>query len=217
MLVRETSTTLDDVIQNEIGRFYVIDGATYPSMTTVLGVNSNDHIEAWRQRVGTDVADKKMERACNRGNIIHKMAEDYLTTGKFEAPDIYHGMLFNPVKKWLDENVLEVVSVEDVLFSKRLKIAGRCDLIAITKIGLQIIDFKTAEKYKEIEWIKNYLMQASGYAFCHNEMFGGNIQDFTIVIVDETTFRVNTYGGKSDDHIRSLIETRLKFKKLYNI
>lgn len=208
---------IDDVIQNDIGRFYVIEGVTYPSMTTVLGVNSHEHIEAWKERVGVEEATAKMERACNRGNIIHKMAEDYLTTGSFEEPDLYHGFLFKPVKKWLDQNVLEVISVEDVLFSKRLKIAGRCDLIAATKIGLQIIDFKTAEKYKEPEWIKNYYMQASGYAFCHNEMFGGNIKNFTILIVDEASFGINTYEGHADDHIRSLIETRLKFKKLHNI
>jgi ATP-dependent exoDNAse (exonuclease V) beta subunit len=208
---------IQDVIQNDIGRFYVIEGVTYPSMTTVLGHDSAEYIDKWRERVGIEVADKKTEHALRRGNAIHKMAEDYLLTGEYDQSDVYFNMLFKPIKKWLDNNVVKILSVEDVLFSKKLKIAGRCDLIALTHDGWKIIDFKTAEKYKEPEWISNYYMQASGYAYCHNEMYQSKINRFTILIVNESSMNVNAYDGYAHEHIRDLAEKRLKFKQLHNI
>ena len=47
-----------------------------------------------------------------------------------------------------------------------------------------IIDFKTAKKIKKREWIEDYFMQGCAYALAHNEMFGTNIKQVAILMVD---------------------------------
>jgi hypothetical protein len=207
-----------EVIQNDVGRFYVIEGVSYPSMTTVLGLASKGHIEAWQKRVGMEAAKAKMEYACERGNTIHAMAEDYLKTGTYDKSDIFNAMLFKPVKKWLDDNIEEVVAIEIPLWSHKFKIAGRCDLIARLKSGVtKVIDFKTAEKAKPVEWISNYLMQGAGYIYCYNEMNGTNLEEFEIVMVDESSFNITTYCGKSKDYLLELAKLRRQFKDIFQI
>ena len=71
----------DDLVADtrETGRVYVApDGSRYPSVTTVLGILSEDSIREWRQRVGEEEANKVSHRASNRGTAVHSIIEKYL-------------------------------------------------------------------------------------------------------------------------------------------
>ena len=71
----------DDLIAEttETGRvYYCPDGSSFNSVTTVLKVLSEDAIQAWRKRVGPDVANQIGVRAANRGTAVHSIIERYL-------------------------------------------------------------------------------------------------------------------------------------------
>ena len=48
-------------------RFYDINGADYPSITTVLTVQNQEGLIQWRERVGAQAADWEARRAAMRG------------------------------------------------------------------------------------------------------------------------------------------------------
>jgi genome maintenance exonuclease 1 len=47
-----------------------------------------------------------------------------------------------------------------------------------------IIDFKTAKKIKRREWIEDYFLQGCAYANAHNVMFGTDIKQVVILMID---------------------------------
>ena len=68
-----------DADTRKTGRVYVApDGSTFPSVTTVLSILSEDSIRAWRARVGEEEANKISTRAAGRGTLVHSIIEGYL-------------------------------------------------------------------------------------------------------------------------------------------
>ena len=65
---------------NENGtRYYVTpSGNKYPSITTVLSAYNRKAIFEWRQRVGSEEANKISGKASTRGTKLHKNCEDYI-------------------------------------------------------------------------------------------------------------------------------------------
>ena len=62
------------------------------------------------------------------------------------------------------KNIDNIYALEKSLYSRELGVAGTVDCIAEYKGELAIIDFKTAEKPKPVDWIENYFVQAAAYA-----------------------------------------------------
>lgn len=198
------------------GRQYLIDDVAYPSITTVLGSQDSSFLTEWQNRIGIEAANKISEHATKRGNIIHDLAEKYLLTDKDNSSG-YYKHLFSPVKKYLVQNIQEIYETETVLFSKKLKTAGRTDLIAKVDNKYKVIDFKTSNKPKKKEWIKNYHLQSSFYCLAYTEMNDIFVNDYEIVIVDEQTFKVNVFKDSMLNHIRDFIPIRKEFQKCYGI
>lgn len=202
------------------GRTYLTpEGNRYPSITTVLSINSKDAIAKWRKRVGEEKANRISKTASERGTRIHEMCEDYINNhyanGK-PVPDIANDRdNFQKIKRVLDENVGTVYALEVPLYSDTLQVAGRTDLIAMWGNSPAVIDFKTATKPKEEKWIQNYFQQASCYCKMWEERVGWGIDKFVIVIaVDNHPAQI--FVGYRDDYMDDLIATREKYRKVYN-
>ena len=61
------------------GRTYSApNGCSYPSITTVLSILSREAIQAWRARVGPEVANKISKVASGRGTAVHDLLEKYV-------------------------------------------------------------------------------------------------------------------------------------------
>jgi ATP-dependent exoDNAse (exonuclease V) beta subunit len=71
------------------------------------------------------------------------------------------------------------------LYSHKLRIAGRVDLIGMWNGKLSVIDFKTSTKQKEEENIQNYFMQCTAYALMFSELTGMWIDDIVVLIATE--------------------------------
>ena len=175
-LVAETTDT---------GRTYKCpDGSSFNSVTTVLKVLSEDAIQAWRRRVGEDVANKIGVRAANRGTAVHSIIERYLDNNLEYDKDVMPDVLstFKDVQPILDEHISEILGLEAPLYSKHLKLAGRVDCVGVFDNKLSIIDFKTSRKIKKKEWIHNYFAQASAYAIMFEERTGIPVPQLVIII-----------------------------------
>tara|TARA_Y100001958_G_C21236151_1_gene562605 strand:+ start:2080 stop:2718 length:639 start_codon:yes stop_codon:yes gene_type:complete len=177
----------DDLVAEttDTGRTYKCpDGSSFNSVTTVLKVLSEDAIQAWRRRVGEDVANKIGVRAANRGTAVHSIIERYLDNNIEYDKDVMPDVLstFKDVQPILDEHISEILGLEAPLYSKHLKLAGRVDCVGVFDNKLSIIDFKTSRKIKKKEWIHNYFAQASAYAIMFEERTGIPVPQLVIII-----------------------------------
>ena len=200
-LVAETTDT---------GRTYKCpDGSSFNSVTTVLKVLSEDAIQAWRRRVGEDVANKIGVRAANRGTAVHSIIERYLDNNVEYDKDVMPDVLstFKDVQPILDKHITEILGLEAPLYSKHLKLAGRVDCVGVFDDKLSIIDFKTSRKIKKKEWIHNYFAQASAYAIMFEERTGIPVPQLVIIIaVDNEEPQV--FVEKRDDWTELLFKAK---------
>ena len=200
-LVAETTDT---------GRTYKCpDGSSFNSVTTVLKDLSEDAIQAWRRRVGEDVANKIGVRAANRGTAVHSIIERYLDNNVEYDKDVMPDVLstFKDVQPVLDEHISEILGLEAPLYSKHLKLAGRVDCVGVFDNKLSIIDFKTSRKIKKKEWIHNYFAQASAYAIMFEERTGIPVPQLVIIIaVDNEEPQV--FVEKRDDWTELLFKAK---------
>jgi len=174
----------------ESGRlYYTPSGKAYPSVTTVLGSMNKDAIDAWRARVGEEEANKISGRASRRGEALHLACEKYLLNEMSDLkirsmiPNIKQ--LFLQLRPELDSNIGKIYSIEQPLYSDRLKIAGRVDCIAYWNNRLSIIDFKTSTKEKLEENILNYFLQCTAYAEMFEELTNKRIETLVVAIAVE--------------------------------
>lgn len=208
-----------ETVQEDGRRFYLTpSGKKYPSMTTVLQLMTAEGIAKWRARVGEEVANKISAQASRRGTLMHKLCEDYVNNEKIDTDTLmpldYQN--FNALKEQMDKHFGKVYGQEIALYSDFLEMAGRVDCIAEYKGKLSIIDYKTAKKAKKRENIKNYFMQAAGYAVMYEEIFKQPINQLVILMsVDHEG--VVEFIEKRDDHIHDLIALRKKYKDKHNI
>ena len=208
-----------DSVQEDGKRFYLTpSGKKYPSMTTVLQLMTAEGIAKWRARVGEEVANKISAQASRRGTLMHKLCEDYVNNEEIDTESLMPLDLqnFNALKEQMDKHFGKVYGQEIALYSDFLEMAGRVDCIAEYKGKLSIIDYKTSKKVKKRSNIKNYFMQAAGYAVMFEEIFKKPINNLVILMsVDHEG--VVEFVEKRDDHIHDLIELRKKYKEKNNI
>jgi genome maintenance exonuclease 1 len=170
------------------GRTYFTPDGAYPSITTLLGKTSSSQIwlQKWKDKVGEEEAARISKEATDRGTAVHEYLEKY-----WNGEDILSDLAREssnvrlPAKaliKGTSRNVTEVWAQEIPVWSPTLKFAGRVDMIGLWNNIPSIIDFKTSKKIKKGKDIKDYFLQASGYAYAHNELFGTNIQKIVIIV-----------------------------------
>jgi genome maintenance exonuclease 1 len=201
------------------GRFYFPpSGEKYPSVTTVLGVQDKTALNAWRERIGEEAANKISVQAANRGEDVHLIAENYLNN----LPDYktkcmpINLMTFNTLKPIIDKHVNNIYFQEAPLYSHKIKTAGRVDLIAEFAGKLSIIDFKTSRRPKKAEWIEGYFMQESFYAAAFYERTGLVIKQLvTLIMVDDDKPQV--FIEQPMKWLPKFMQLRKKYTELYGI
>ena len=113
--------------------------------------------------------------------------------------------MFHSIKPLLDDNVSDIWYQECALFSKKLGMAGRVDLIAHWNGKLSVIDFKTSKRIKTRDKILSYFWQETAYALMLEEMIGTPIdQIVTVMAVEDSTPLV--FVEKTQDHIDGLAQ-----------
>jgi genome maintenance exonuclease 1 len=179
----------------------------YPSITSVLSLQSKSAIDAWRKRVGVEEANRVSKFASSRGTRVHQIAEDYVNNVPISKMNLVPTMLSNflPIKKVLDERLGVVYGQELALYSDYLKVAGRVDLVAFFDGVLSIIDYKTSGKLKKKEWITNYFTQESFYAIAFEERTKIPITQLVTIIAVDGEDDAQIFIEHRDNHDKNLL------------
>lgn len=139
--------------------------------------------------------------AADRGTRIHEYCDLYSLNMLFGEVDEDCIPYVQAYINWFDENVEEVVSTEERLFSDELKIQGQIDLIARVKgyEGTSVVDIKSSLKVN-----KTYNLQTAAYRhLC--EVNGTGISHRLIVQVKKDgTFEVVPYDVKGFEYEEEL-------------
>jgi len=177
-------------------RYYVTPPKRkYPSVTTVIGDNpaKKKSIIQWRKRVGEEKANLISTCASRKGNIYHKILEEYLDNSldieKYKDTPLPVFMYL--ASKSIIDRINNIYLQEAALYSDVLKIAGRVDCIAEFDGVLSIIDFKTSNNFKEEDLIYDYYVQECAYACMFLERYGIKVnQIVTIIACNDGTVQV---------------------------
>lgn len=217
---------------------------TYPSVTSVLGETSDKTgLDAWRNRIGHEKADRIGKDATDRGTVMHKLCELYLNLpasmkesdrleetlslarldDEIEQFDnrakIVGGMLFyNYIKSGSFNEIKQVIAQEKFLWTSRDGgFAGTLDnLSVLISDETAIVDFKTARKPKEEKWIEDYKHQVSAYAVAVWDRLGIKVNTCRIWISNEQSISPQHFRMSSSemrDYYYSFRERLAEFYK----
>ncbi|MBT4217720.1 MAG: preprotein translocase subunit TatA [Flavobacteriales bacterium] len=178
-------------IDTDIGRHYLDSNTNpVPSVTTVLSntSKSKDGLIQWRNRVGNEEAERIIKQSTDIGTAVHEGIEKYLLNQSWDNFSESSDQLLakRMTNKFINDGlngISEVWGLEVGLILDNLY-AGTADCVGKYKDIPTLIDFKTAKKIKKREWIEDYFLQGCAYANAHNVMFGTEIQQIVILMVD---------------------------------
>ena len=206
-----------DTVQENGQRFYCDKkGIKYPSVTTVVGLESRKHIQAWKKRIGEEKANKITKAATDRGTKIHQHVEDYLRKEKefIEFDNLIHEGMFKSIRPVLDE--IAPLALEAPMYSDTLKMAGRVDCIGILDDTLCVIDFKTSGKFKEDYMARPWFLQMTAYAIMVEELTGNKIEELVALVMVENG-QYQLFSANHEDYIDDLCKVRAQYKNIYGI
>ena len=212
-------------IDKEAGRYYIdSNNNPVPSVTTVLSNTSNkkDSIEHWRKRVGEEEANRITIKSTDIGSMVHEALELFLNGRDWDnfSEDPNDLIAKKITTKFINtglNSITEVWGLEIGLILEGLY-AGTADCVGKINGVPSIIDFKTSRKMKRREWIEDYFLQGCAYANAHNVMFGTEIQQVVILMIDrELMFQEFTVRPTEFNILTKVWKKRLiEFHKKYS-
>ena len=184
-------------------RHYDVNDQKLPSVTTILQATQDaekaESLKKWTQKVGEAAAKRVLEQATKRGTAMHSYLETYLQGGKVldlrdvgrEASSMAETIIargFNDLE--------EIWGSEVTLFYPNLY-AGATDLCGIYQGRESIVDFKSSNKPKKVEWITDYKLQMVAYAMAHNCVYNTGIdQGVILMCTPDNFFQKFTINGR---------------------
>lgn len=164
---------------------YRLDGAWVPGVTTILGVLNKPALPKWAAGcVAEYVADnheavehlyamgrgpmiaalketpwKKRDDAASRGTTFHAFAERILNGEEVDVPDEQVGLVESALA-FMEDYSIKPIMTEGAVGSRKHGYAGTFDLIAESKLGLIIADWKSSKRI-----YATTAMQNVAYAF----------------------------------------------------
>ena len=204
-------------------RLYVSpEGAKLPSVTSVTGFTTKEGIQQWRNRIGEEAANRISKKASGRGTVVHNLTEKYIldhqdfVKAKQKAmPDAID--LFNKIKAVLNTSVTTIHALETSIWSNYLKVAGTVDCVGMYNGKLSVIDFKTASKPKEEQWIEHYFMQTSAYACAWYELTKEPINNLVVIVANDEDSKAQIFQKTTYDYLTKFQQARNAFNAYYGI
>jgi hypothetical protein len=176
-------------------RTYKVGEKKVPSVTTILNATQSPEkkasLNAWRERVGHQEAQRIMIDASTRGTEMHYVLEQYINGKGY----------FNLSKKGAQARLMAHRLIEDGLgpltkvFGSEVNLAyedqwaGSTDLVAIYDGKPSIIDFKQSNKPKREEYIIDYYYQIAAYSLAHKKQHGEILQGFIAICTKDLLFQ----------------------------
>ena len=184
-------------------RHYDVNDEKLPSVTTILQATQDaekaESLKRWTQKVGQVEADRIKNTAAKRGTAMHSYLETYLQGGKvLDLRDVGReasSMAETIIDKGFND-IEEIWGSEVTLYYPNLY-AGATDLCGIYQGRESIVDFKSSNKPKKVEWITDYKLQMVAYAMAHNCVYGTDIdQGVILMCTPDNFFQKFTINGR---------------------
>jgi genome maintenance exonuclease 1 len=204
-------------IDGSVRLYETPEGNRYPSVTSIVGLHTSQHIDEWVQKVGEKTAAEISGRAASRGTLIHENCENYLQ-GKpltFSMFQVEERKMFNHFLPILD-SITEVHAMETQLYSDKLQCAGTVDLICRLGGDIMVLDWKTSGRYKSASEIDHYFMQCACYAYMFYERTGVAIGKIKIAMTTEE-FGLLQFEEEVKTWLPKFIQLRNEYRKLKNL
>jgi len=171
-------------------RLYVTPEGNVPSVTTILSSTMiSPELDAWRERVGDKEADRIKKEAAGLGTLVHTHIEMFVVGMERPAGNNFVRILSKNMADSIINNGLvnisEIWTLEQPLYFPYLY-AGTADCIALHNNIPSIIDYKSTRKISSsnIGKLDEYKCQLAAYAIAHNEIYGTDINQGVIFMVD---------------------------------
>ena len=166
-------------------RIYDIGGFKLPSVTTILAeTKDKSYLEAWKQKVGHEEAERIKNLSSKRGTSMHKFIEKHITgAGYDDLTEV--GIQAKPMAQKIIDVGLTPVSEyygSEVMLHYPGLYAGATDLVCMHNDMETIADFKQANKPKKEEWIEDYYLQIAAYAMAHDYVYNSKIRQCIIMV-----------------------------------
>ncbi len=168
------------------GRRYVYGDQRLPSVTHILSsTGDKTALLDWQKRVGDEEADRIKTEAATVGTHMHSVIERMVAMRDLPRPTNWmmtqgYEMGYRLVNTFF-KNIDAIYGSEVPLYYPE-KYAGTCDMVAVYRGQLAIIDFKQSNKPKKRGWIDNYFQQLAAYALAHDIVHGTKI-DYAVVLM----------------------------------
>ena len=149
----------------------------YPSVTSILAAtmpaDRKAKLEAWRAN-DPAAAERIMVHARDRGTVMHRMCEAKLFGRPADVAGFPEEVVIHAARCF--ESLAEVLAgirwfsaVELPFLEPENRYAGTIDLVASFEEGtLDVVDWKTAEGWKDPDWVHDYRLQVAAYAAAWN-------------------------------------------------
>lgn len=170
------------------------DWQTIDSVSRICGiVDKSDALLVWASRLCSDyllslpvnarsdeevkravnIHREKKEEAANIGTLAHAWAEAYIKSWDIsfpEDPQVINAV--NGFLDWTNQHKMEWIASERFIYSNKYNYVGICDAIAIIDGKRYLVDFKTSNRIRKLE----YGMQTAAYSYAYFEETGQEIQ-----------------------------------------
>lgn len=177
-------------------RVYYTPAGPAPSVTTILSTLPNPELDAWRERVGEEEANRVSKEATTIGSYMHDMLENTLKGEEIvrDGSDLetMAAEMFQAVRLFGWKKLERVWGVEVPLHYDSLY-AGRTDLVGVYDGKPSIMDYKTSKFHKAPEHIEKYKLQMAAYKTAHEHMYPGVVFEQGVLFF---SIRPNKQYGK---------------------
>jgi genome maintenance exonuclease 1 len=182
----------------------------------MLGHFKKKAIQAWRDRVGHEEANKISAKASSRGTKVHNLLEKYLENVPVKT--LTENLMLDLKQNFLDiradvDRIDNIHHIEASLYSEKMLLAGRTDVIAEFDGTLSIIDFKTSRKEKRKEHIQDYFEQATAYALMYEERTEIVIDQIVIIILADDLPKPQVFIESKENYIETLFDKILTYHR----
>jgi len=198
-------------------RHYILpNGNKVPSVTTVLGHFKRQNIKEWRDRVGHEEAQRISNMASVRGSKFHSLLEKYISNKHQKVGDLLAEQTHIARQAFYDamptlNRIDNIHYVETPLYSEKMQMAGRTDVIAEFDGALSIIDFKTALREKKEEWVQDYFLQTTAYGIMFEERVGIPVDQIVVIISADGLPEPQLFVRQKKNYIEPLFDKILEY------
>lgn len=120
---------------------------SFPSATTILAIQDQPELHAWRLKVGLRTALRKQKESSERGKEIHKLVSDWINNNSIEAKEPEHEEMLHAYIDWEEKHKPTDIRSEIFVRSEKYKYAGTADIICRLNGDLWVIDIKTSKAF----------------------------------------------------------------------